>query len=314
MKKTLAFFTCSNGLGHFSRILKISEYLQNEFDITIYCEKFQYDKFNPKLNVNFEYYILSNIRWDKTLTDNKVDFETYFKWCSIYGPKSLKYDIAISDNVVGLLRYRKDIILSGSFLWKDIYQNKFEDNKLSSFDNELIEKFKPVILTNKYAEVSSLKTYSNKQQFGWGCDIEPAGYWGKGSNIVLGIPSLNYLPEYKKFMLNFAMFLEKNNVNFNWNVKKNTGTTFVIRPGVGMLTHCVENYIPIIALYSEKDSVEIIELANKVEELGIGKKVNIDSKNISFENLITYDNNDIYKKVILEKEGYKKIANYLKEL
>ena len=71
---------------------------------------------------------------------------------------------------------------------------------------------------------------------------------------------------------------------------------------------------PIIALFSEKDSIEIIELANKVEELGIGKKVNIDSKNISFENLITYDNNDIYKKVILEKEGYKKIANYLKEL
>jgi len=314
MKKTLAFFTCSNGLGHFSRILKISEYLQNEFDITIYCEKFQYDKFNPKLNVNFEYYILSNIRWDKTLTDNRVDFETYFKWCSVYGPKSLKYDIVISDNVVGLLRYRKDIILSGSFLWKDIYQDKFQDNKLSSFDNELIEKFKPTVLTNKYAEVSSLKTYSNKVQFGWGCNNKPAGYWGEGSNIVLGLPSMNYLPQYKKFMVGFAMFLESRNINFTWNVKKEKGTTFVVRPGVGMLTHCVENYIPIIALYSKKDSIEILELANRVEELGIGKKVNIDSKNISFEKLITYNNNDIYRKVELEKEGYKKIADYIKKL
>lgn len=314
MKKTLAFFTCSNGLGHFSRILKISEYLQNDFDITIYCEKFQHDKFNPKLNVSFEFYIMSNIRWDRTLLNNEVDFETYVKWCSIYGPKSLKYDIAVSDNIVGLLRYRKDTILSGSFLWKDIFEDKFKNNKLSSFDSELIEKFKPTILTNKYAEVGSLKEYNKKQQFGWGCKHNPPGYWGEGSNIVLGIPSLNYLPEYKKFMLDFAMYLEKNNISFTWNVKKDHGTTFVIRPGVGMLTHCVENYIPVIALYSKKDSVEIIELANKVEELGIGKKINIDSKNISFENLITYNNNDIYKKVILEKEGYKKIADYLKKL
>ena len=314
MKKTLAFFTCSNGLGHFSRILKISEYLQNDFDITIYCEKFQHDKFNPKLNVSFEFYIMSNIRWDSTLLNNEVDFETYVKWCSIYGPKSLKYDIAVSDNIVGLLRYRKDTILSGSFLWKDIFEDKFKNNKLSSFDSELIEKFKPTILTNKYAEVSSLKEYNKKQQFGWGCKYNPPGYWGEGSNIVLGIPSLNYLPEYKKFMLDFAIYLEKNNINFTWNVKKDRGTTFLIRPGVGMLTHCVENHIPVIALYSKKDSVEIIELANKVEELGIGKKINIDSKNISFENLITYNNNDIYKKVKLEKEGYKKIADYLKKL
>ena len=50
MKKKLAIFVCSNGLGHFSRVLKITKYLTSVYDVDIYCEKFQYEKFNPNSN------------------------------------------------------------------------------------------------------------------------------------------------------------------------------------------------------------------------------------------------------------------------
>ena len=80
-----------------------------------------------------------------------------------------------------------------------------------------------------------------------------------------------------------------------------------------MITHCIENNIPIVALYSEKDSSEIIELADKVEKLNIGFKQNIAKKfNIKkYNNLM---NKDIYNKVTFDKNGYKNIANYLKNL
>ena len=53
MKKKLAFFVCSNGLGHFSRVLKISKYLTSVYDVDIYCEQFQHDKFKPNSNAKF---------------------------------------------------------------------------------------------------------------------------------------------------------------------------------------------------------------------------------------------------------------------
>ena len=311
MKKKLAFFVCSNGLGHFSRVLKISKYLTSVYDVDIYCEKFQYDKFKPSSNAKFIFYHLSNIRWDEALTSNKVDSERYQKWCSLYGPASLKYDIVVSDNIAGLLRYRNDIILSGSFLWKDVFYSKFKDNKITQFDNDLIEKFNPLILTNKYVETGSLKSYNNKKGFGWGCEVKNNNNWEVSKKIVLAKPSLNYLSSYNKF-------LEKiNSLNLNFKVESSVHKTancmFIVRPGVGMLTHCVENNIPILALYDMNDSNEIIELAKRVDSLGIGYSHNI-SKSFDIKKFMDNTGNTIYNKVKFEKEGYKRIAEYIKQL
>ena len=322
MKKSIAFFSCSNGLGHFSRVLKISKYLANDFEITIYCEKFQYDKFKPNLKAKFIFYTVPNIRWDETLSKNEIDFENYIKWCSTYGPESLKYDKVISDNVVGLLEYREDIILSGSFLWADVFEHKFGKNTLSDFDNNLLDKFNPLSFTNKYVEIGKLKNYKNKVQFGWGCDYKPYKEWGEGKYFVLCPPSLDYLPKYERVISKFGQGIPfTGNIqrrdfkyDISWNINTTENCTFLIRPGVGMLTHCVENYIPVVALYSDKDSIEIIELAEQVEILNIGKKINIDDKNLKFKDIFTTNNNTIYNKVTFEKDGYKNIANYLKNL
>ena len=80
VKPTIAFYTCSNGYGHFKRVIEVAGHLQQDFCIDIYCEKFQYDKFKPLLNVNFIFYKKSNIRWDLTIKKNKVDFDSYNDW------------------------------------------------------------------------------------------------------------------------------------------------------------------------------------------------------------------------------------------
>ena len=77
-----------------------------------------------------------------------------------------------------------------------------------------------------------------------------------------------------------------------------------------MLTHCIENYIPVIALYDESDSIEIVELAKRVEDLGIGTSINI-QKEFDISKIFINLDNTIYNKLNFEKEGYKNIANFL---
>jgi hypothetical protein len=77
-----------------------------------------------------------------------------------------------------------------------------------------------------------------------------------------------------------------------------------------MLTHCVENFIPVVSLYDEDDSIEIVELAKRVEELGIGTSINI-QKEFDISKIFINLDNTIYNKLNFEKEGYKNIANFL---
>ncbi len=61
----IGIYICSNGYGHFHRMLQVCSNLPY-YDIDIYCERYQYNRFNPQRpNLNFIFYDESNIRWDK---------------------------------------------------------------------------------------------------------------------------------------------------------------------------------------------------------------------------------------------------------
>ena len=86
----------------------------------------------------------------------------------------------------------------------------------------------------------------------------------------------------------------------------------IARPGVGTITHCIENYIPLVALYSNRDSQEIIELATIIEKLKIGLKFNVDEPiDISKFNYIRDGN--INFNTDIKKDGYSDIANYIEK-
>ena len=310
--QTLAFYTCSNGFGHYNRSLEIASYLIDSFDITIYCEQYQIDKFKSKLKVKFVPYTTPNIRWDRVLSTGNIAYQQYLDWIEAYSKDSNKYDVVISDNIVGLLRYNPNVILVGSFFWKDVFFDKFGINKVSTLDEELIETHKPYICTNKYVETGSVSRYLWKKQFGFGFKEHSTTNTGKIEKIVSVKPSLNYNDDYLEYQRNFRIFIDKStSLSTSTNIKDKVNCLYVIRPGVGMITHCVENRIPILALYSQKDSTEIIELANKVEELGIGIKVDID-KEFNLSRMSSIEDNAIYNKVSFELNGYKDISEFIR--
>jgi hypothetical protein len=313
--KTIVFFTCSNGYGHLKRIIEVSKHLIEDYHVTVFCEKYQYDKFKHEISdlpIIFKFYNIGNIRWDTVLENNDIDFKQYTEWIEENKIHLFNYDIVVSDNVVGLLKHRKDIILMGSFLWHDVYQNKFGINELSTFDSDLISENKPRIITNKYVETGTLREYSNKIQFGWGCEYKPTNIISNIKRIVVVPPSLTYLDNYTNFF-NTISDKYKDKYLISNDIRDSENSIFVIRPGIGMLTHCMENGVFPICVYDKSDSSEIIETAKLIEKMGLGisHDINDDFSLKNIENLI---NIYLYKRKTYEFNAYKEISNYIRQV
>jgi len=257
----IGIFVCSNGYGHFHRMLQVCSYLLY-YDIDIYCERYQYNRFKPQQpNLNFIFYDKPNIRWDNkeigSLGVGDID----------------KYDKVITDNLVEILVYRPDAIFSGSFLWSDVWRDKFGDNEFSDNEDKLFHDVKPKVVCNGDVVFGQLEDYENKIDIGWGCRDSSTDDFNL-NRIVCITPSLNYTERYTEKFLEIRNEYQ-DNVDFSFNINHTNNSIFVIRPGLGMITTCVSHRIPIVALWDEDDSIEIQHLAHKVEELGIGISLNV---------------------------------------
>ena len=305
MKKSIGFFACSNGFGHYKRISEIASYLKKDFDITIYAGSFQINKFGTVGDVNTLVQQSKNIRWDEILKNSNVNYNQYIQGIDEFKDDLMRHDYVISDNIVGILKHRPDAIIIGSFFWKDVLSYQFGDNKISDLDNKLLIAHNPLIVTNKYAETGTVKSYSNKVQFGFGCNN--LKYKESKIDEVLTLkPSLDYLSSYTDFFKNL-------NINTTDNFNKTENIALMCRPGLGIITHCIENNIPLIALYDKEDSIEIIELAQIVENLNIGFKQDVRNE-FNINKFSLYKDNSIYKYNQYEKDGYKNTASYLKKM
>lgn len=286
----IAFFVCSNGYGHFHRILQVCAHFIHQ-EVDIYCEQYQYNRFKPtQPNLNFIFYKTSNIRWDN-------------KEVGSLDIKNLdKYDKVFTDNLVEVLKYRPDAIYSGSFLWSDVWRAWFGNNKFSDEQDKLFNDIKPKVICNGDVVFGQLENYQNKIDIGWGCaDKSEEDY--KLDTIVCVTPSLNYTDKYTEKFLKIRNQYQTN-IDFSFNINHTTNSMFAIRPGLGMITTCVSHRIPIIALWDKDDSIEIKHLANRVEELGIGISLNVDD---NFELPVDVSK---YRESFrnLKLNGYKKFA------
>lgn len=259
----IGIYICSNGYGHFYRMLQVCSYLPFD-EIDIYCEKYQYNRFKPiQKNINFIFYNQSNIRWDKKEVGyiNVGDID--------------KYDKVITDNLVEVLKYRPGAIFSGSFLWSDVWRDKYGNNKFSDKQDEIFNDVRPKVICNGDVVFGQLKDYENKTDIGWGCKDESEIEYSLDT-IVYVLPSLNYTDGYTEKFLEIREDYQ-NNFNFSFNINHTENSMFVIRPGLGMLTVCVSHRIPIVALWDENDSTEIRHLAHRVNDLEIGIALNVNS-------------------------------------
>ena len=289
----IGIYVCSNGYGHFHRMLQVCTHLPF-CEIDIHCERYQYNRFKPTQdNLNFIFYKESNIRWDRkrvgSIDTSGID----------------KYDRVITDNLVEVLKYRPDALLSGSFLWSDIWREKYGNNDFSDEQDEIFHDVKPRVVCNGDVVFGQLKKYKNKVDIGWGCKDNSTEDFNL-NRIVCITPSLNYTEKYTEKFLEIRNEYQ-DDVDFSFNINHTDNSMFVIRPGLGMITTCVSHRIPIVALWDEDDSIEIQHLAHKVEELGIGISLNVNDDFILPSDVTKY--RESFKKLNLN--GYLKFAGLI---
>ena len=289
----IGIYICSNGYGHFHRMLQVCTHLPFH-EIDIHCERYQYNRFKPTQdNLNFIFYKESNIRWDRkrvgSIDTSGID----------------KYDRVITDNLVEVLKYRPDALLSGSFLWSDIWREKYGNNDFSDEQDKIFHDVKPRVVCNGDVVFGQLKKYKNKVDIGWGCKDNSTEDFNL-NRIVCITPSLNYTEKYTEKFLEIRNEYQ-DDVDFSFNINHTDNSMFVIRPGLGMITTCVSHRIPIVALWDEDDSIEIQHLAHKVEELGIGISLNVNDDFILPSDVTKY--RESFKKLNLN--GYLKFAGLI---
>ena len=289
----IGIYICSNGYGHFHRMLQVCTHLPFH-EIDIHCERYQYNRFKPTQdNLNFIFYKESNIRWDRkrvgSIDTSGID----------------KYDRVITDNLVEVLKYRPDALLSGSFLWSDIWREKYGNNDFSDEQDKIFHDVKPRVVCNGDVVFGQLKRYQNKVDIGWGCKDNSIDDFNL-NRIVCITPSLNYTEKYTEKFLEIRNEYQ-DDVDFSFNINHTDNSMFIIRPGLGMITTCVSHRIPIVALWDEDDSIEIQHLAHKVEELGIGISLNVNDDFILSSDVTKY--RESFKKLNLN--GYLKFAGLI---
>lgn len=173
--KKIGILVCRNGLGHIRRILQIVDFLLSEekkinidifFDFKqkeLLCNWKIINKLEKNKNVkffNFAPYPFWPINF------NNLDTKKLLKWHkSIKELKLEKFDLVISDNLVEPIKYNKNTILSGSFLWHQVYLKAFKDvEEIKVYyknSSEILKKYKPQMIVNRYFYMPSLEREVN---------------------------------------------------------------------------------------------------------------------------------------------------------
>ena len=169
----ISFIVCSNGFGHFKRVLETSISilkLKKDAHITIFCSKKHLDLVCE--NINFKIPVDSNIFFNINLFKYEVNFlnikkdsyDKYQKWIKVLLNNKilLHSNLIISDNQIAPLNAFKNVILMGSFIWHDLVESKDKDYKrIIALEKKLLIKNKPTIICLENMAMDNLFKYTN---------------------------------------------------------------------------------------------------------------------------------------------------------
>ena len=323
MKKKIIHLVNPNGLGHLKRAIFIwnnifREDLIVELVIDYSHEKsLTYFNLNPSIlisKMNLDGMIsLSNIKSDDFKSNyynlhNKLISSDYLK----------DADLIISDNsVLDFSKINSKFMMIGSFLWLDIL--KGNDFFKDIYNNELkmLNNNQPEIFGIKNFISGSLVNYSNLKKTGWyginrkrEFNLSKKGILFSGglgnltedffNDILLRIK--DHKTDYQIYSSINYRFIN-NSLNFNFNEDWDKISFVIARPGIGTITDCIENKVPIIAI-GEKYNSEIVANASQLAKFNIGfdcvsKPFNLDF--LSKINNINFDKVDFSGLIHIKK-------------
>lgn len=353
---TITFVISSNGYGHCKRSLKLLGEINSQSDeveFSIICKKerlgFIKELAAPLYDsITFHTEVMENEpTW---LTPSSLDFKSYSNWVEKLKshPALLASDLIISDNYVAPLLSGGNVLMMGSFLWADVIKDYHEDaKKIARFEKKTLSSkpVKMIVLESMY--MPSLKEKVEVIEAGWFCTHHPSDRKKTTGNILItsgGTEQLDrvfinlidglvqrelsnkfYLDEklYRKYT-SITQSKVSNVEKFDFSIESFSGIDAIIcRPGIGILTECIQYNIPPIVLYDKLNS-EIVNNAKRVNVLKLGIDLFIEGNQLNdvqlneiIEVLQTKERRKNFQENILKQKtkGHVKVAEeILKEL
>ena len=325
--KEIVHIVNPNGLGHLRR----SIFIWNNVNISNVRVKLLIDHsqskylsfFNPKPFISFEnmdfkgMISLSNIK-------NKDFILHYFKLQEKFN-NSTNYeeiDLVISDNtLLDFSSFCDNYLVFGSFFWHDIVKNNSSLEEVILNEKKIIELNAPRIYGIDNFISGSLKEYDFVGNIGWlvnqkkrsKCRRRNLGVLFSGGLGEIEISMVDAIIDVlSKSSIEFDVFSSHkynfitNSISFDFDKGWDKIDFVISRPGIGSISDCIENNLPIVAI-GEITNSEMVFNARAISDLNIG----FDYVNKKFD-LDFLDKLEVINTDKLSLKGLNDVSNIIK--
>lgn len=303
-----------NGLGHYRRMVGVlSRLLERLPDMHVHlvCESWQRDRMEKwdrsrmlweKGTTCSAGVMAPGVHW--SLDVNAYRDGRLTEWEQrLQGVDELKTaDLVVSDNLSGVLSVRPDAMLMGSFLWSDILAAAYpDDDAVCSFvarERELLARYRPPMLCVGDLVMPGVIERADAVPLPWMCEVQRIPSPETATSmptvaVLVGttevaeatahriVSSLSVCDEWmlalpKNLRRLVAPRAKATIVDFRFTPENYARSSIVVcRPGVGTVTDCIANGVPMIAVY-EGRNCEMAWIAGRLESLALGKDLGID--------------------------------------
>jgi len=214
-------------------------------------------------------------------------------------PEMKTADLVISDNLPGILRFRPDAILMGSFLWGELLASKHplsvETQRYAAYERELLLQHKPPMVCVGALAMPSIPEQCKPVRTGFMCPEPYAPSLGdhvqrnRIAVLIGATPTLvSELPSLFESLLEKAdgpIWTSQNVIQqqenriakhlraFGFSAEDYASCSVVVcRPGVGTITECLAQATPMVTIH-ESGNKEMEHNSRILEELGVGINV-----------------------------------------
>ena len=300
----IAALISANGLGHYKRLVGILARLQELCgelpQLTVLCEQWQTSRMSgwsrsrqlwtrgaeavhgimhPGVHWAMSPDVYCDGRlcdWERRLADVTAVREA---------------DVVISDNCAGILAERPDAVLFGSFLWSDVLESAFGDRQpvraFVEHERELLDKYRPPMLCVKELAMPGVIERTEAVTLPWMCETAGSGSSTDRTAVALIGGATGAADDIINKALDALLLWDKCDIllpgkliehipsqarervaEFDFDGGGYADCSVVVcRPGMGVITDCLANKVPMVALH-EPGNLELEHNSRRLAELG----------------------------------------------
>jgi hypothetical protein len=227
--------------------------------------------------------VLPGVRWPLSLDGDLL------RWVSALGDIEdvRRADLVLSDNLAGVLEHRPDAMLLGSFLWSDVLAAAYPDSSTAQafveHERALLAKHRPSMLCVGDIAMPGVLERTHAVALPWMCEHDRVTATPPSRPRIMVIGGATGAADGMLARIVRALVAHGGwdvaspphlgaPIAFDFGPEELASATLVVcRPGVGTITDCVAQHVPMLLVRESESNVELSFNAKRLGELGIGR-------------------------------------------